>query len=252
MVVYIHGYIGDSVQMNELNFNLHSLHSTGVPGFFLLVEVSCLAGWIYSQRNISAWHKLLSTVQLNIVSKYSFLLWTANNTSWTWIQYLCAIVAVVTMYLHRGSLVFTRLSLHDFQVYIQCFNLVPTLWSLLHWFFTAISLQQKQHQFVVLQHLHTHLYRTAEQKLFMFTYDIINNYYFRSVSCACVIHTHVRWRLEFCKQGRSSICMVFVTSWWSLPAVMWSARRLVLLLAFALGCVQAQGILYLMIPRAWQ
>ena len=67
-----------------------------------------------------------------------------------------------------------------------------------------------------------------------------------------VLSTHVRWRLEFCKQGRSSICMVCVTSWWSLPAVMWSARGLVLLLAFALGCVQAQGILYLMIPWAWQ
>ena len=60
MVVYIHGYIGDSLQMNELNFNLHSIHSTVVSQTsFLLVAVSCPAGWIYSQRNISAWHKAI-------------------------------------------------------------------------------------------------------------------------------------------------------------------------------------------------
>ena len=80
------------------------------------------------------------------------------------------------MYLHRGSLVFmydTRLSLHDFQVYIQCFNLVPTLWSLLHWILT-IYLQQKQHQLLCCSTC-THICTEQwNKKLFMFTYDIMS------------------------------------------------------------------------------
>ena len=46
MVVYIHGYsnIGDSLQMYELNFNLHSLHSTVV--FQASLTSSLVPSWM--------------------------------------------------------------------------------------------------------------------------------------------------------------------------------------------------------------